>query len=244
MEINFGAALPEKERQESLAKPQGFDLESAKVAFQEHIKHVDDLVTKAKELKVKTEGNNQLAVGMVTTSKKLAKAIEQKKKEITKESSEFITGVGNFCKMFTQKLKAVEDVLSQKITEFRKIQEQKRREAESLARKETEKLQEKLNKDADKKGIEAPQVLAPIISKEAPITRTETGSSYARRFWTYKVVDGKLLPEKYFDQLWDLIRNKEIPAVNKAIMADINQGMREIPGLLIYEEEKTSFRVA
>jgi hypothetical protein len=241
--MNFAAVLDEKDR-EALVKLPGFDLESAKVAFQEHIKHVDDLVTKAKELKVETEENNQLAVGMVTTSKKLAKAIEQKKTELTKEPREFVTDVGNFCKTFTSKLKTIEDILGQKITEYRKIQEQKRREAEALARKETEKLQVKLNKNADKKGIEAPQVLAPIIPKEAPVTRTETGSAYARKVWTYQVLDLKLLPEKYFDQLWELVRNKEIPAVNKSIMADINQGMREIPGLRIYEEEKTSFRIA
>ena len=229
--MDFAAVLP-KEEQEALTKVQGFDLEKAKVAFGEYIKEVDSLVKKAEDLKIENDEQNQLAVSMGTSAKKLTKLIETKRNEIIKEPEEYVKGVRNFCKMFTEKLILIEMTLKSKITSYRIVQEQKRREAELKAQKETEKLQAKLNKDAEKKGIEAPQILAPIIPKEAPVTRTESGSASLRKTWTFELVDLDKVPREFLTLSEGKVRDS------------IRGGVREIPGIRIFEKESTSFRIA
>jgi hypothetical protein len=228
-EIDFSKALPPEERQE-LAKTQGFDLEKAKIVFGNYIKEVDDLVDKANDLTIETEEQNQLAVIMGTSAKKLAKTINQKRDEILKDPEDYVKGVRNFCRMFTEKLATIENGLKQKLTSYRIVQEQKRREAEQKAIAETERLNKKLAKDAEKKGIEAPQIMKPVLPKEQKAIRTESGVASGRKTWTFELADLGKVPREYMT----LDERK----VNDAIKA----GLRNIPGLRIYEKETTTFR--
>ncbi len=122
------------------------------------------------------------------------------------------------------------------------------REAQEHARIEAEKNQRELDaraaainaqreteaRQAAEKGEPAapmePEVIAPVVV--APVVpvqkvfRSETGSSvHLRKDWEWEVLDISLIPGKY------LIVDKI--AVNQAVKS----GIREIPGIRIYETE-------
>jgi len=233
MPTDFSKALPEEERGEVvLFKGYELDLEKAKADFGDYVEEVDSLVKKAEVLKIENEDQNQLAVAMGTSAKKLTKQIEARRNEIIKLPDNYVKGIRNFCKMFTEKLISIEMTLKDKITSYRIIQEQKRREAELKAQKETEKLQTKLDKDAAKKGIEPPQILAPILPKGAPVVRTESGSASGRKHWTWILEDQDKVSREY------------LTLDEKKVNDFVRGGGRNLPGIKIFEKETTSFRVA
>ena len=102
-----------------------------------------------------------------------------------------------------------------------------------MSREEAEKLQEKLNAEAKEKNIEAPQVAAPVMPEPEKVARSETGSAaYSRKDWTFEVQDAAQVPREYCEVSAKLIRNA------------VKAGIREIPGVRIYKENKTVLRSA
>jgi hypothetical protein len=230
MAIKFDEVLPEGER-EGLAIPQqGFDLEQAKKTFNAYIAEIDDFVKQAAELTIETDEQNSMAVGMVTTSLGLIKKIKAQKEKIIREPKNYIDSVGNFANIFIKRLEVIKTALDDRITNYKHVREQKRREAEKKAIEEAAKLQDKLEKDAKKKGIEAPQVIPPIMPKEQKVVRTESGSASSRKVWTFEVVDMAKVPRTH------------LTLDEKQVRADIDAGIREIPGIKIFEKEKNVYR--
>ncbi len=91
-------------------------------------------------------------------------------------------------------------------------------------------MQEQINREAKKKGIEAPVVTAPVMPERERVTRTETGSSYQTKRWTFEIVDQEKVPRDYL-----MVDNEKI---RKAVQG----GIRSIPGVKIFEKVVTSFR--
>lgn len=230
MGTDFSIVLAEEDR-EALVKPQRFNLEEAKKTFRAWVDQVANLLEKAIDLKVENDQQNEIAVSMGTTAKQLYKKVEAQKNELIKEPEEYVKGIRSFAKIFTEKLLQIESTLKQKITSYRVIQEQKRREASLEAKKETDRLQAKLTEEAAEKGIEAPKILDPILPKEAPVIRTETGSASGRKTWTFELIDLSKVPEEY--KILD----------EKKVRDAVRAGIRQIEGIRIYERETTTFRL-
>jgi hypothetical protein len=70
----------------------------------------------------------------------------------------------------------------------------------------------------------------PIIPKQEAVTRSETGSAYGSKHWTFKIIDASLVPREYLTISETTVRNA------------IKAGLRSIPGIEIFEEDRTSFR--
>jgi len=232
MAIDFGAAIPDELRPKSStpALYQPLDLDQAKTRFSHYIEKIDSLMETAFELSVDTESSNENAVSIGTTAKALLKKIEDQRKELISEPSEFVKSVNSFCKIFTEKLQGIEDLMKQKIAQYRAVLEQRRREAELAAKKTANDLQKKLDLEAKEKGTEPVKVEAPVIPKQETVTRSETGSAYGRKVWTFKIIDVQSVPREYL-------------VVSDSLLRDaVRAGVRNIPGVEIFEEVRTSFR--
>jgi hypothetical protein len=191
---------------------------------------VDQLVEQTQAFKIDSELTNQNAVAFLGQLKSVGKDLEKKRDQIIDEPAQFVKAVRGLVKAFTDKLDTAEKSLKEKVLSYQKVLELKRQEQEALARKETEKLQKKLDAEVKKKGLEAVELPIPIIPKVPPVTRTETGSAFTRKFWTFKLIDANLVPRKYL-----------VPSDTK-IRDAIKGGIRDIPGLEIYEEESLTVR--
>lgn len=206
-------------------------LAAVKPSFQQYVERAELMVKDAEAVVVKDDESVKFAVSLGGEAKKIVKAIEARKKEVTAEASEYVKAVGGFCKIFTDKLTLVEGGLKKKISDYQYKVELERRKQEEVARKAAEELQKKINAEAKKAGVEAPTVAAPVIPKTEGTVRTETGaSSYQVKRWVCTVTDPDAVPRGYC--------SPDQKKLNEAVRV----GIREIPGCIIEEVSETRFR--
>jgi hypothetical protein len=258
------------EAQEVVEVGQLYDLDIIRPKFDDYRKEAVRIATDAKALEVKDDESLNLAVMLGGNAKKIGKAIDAERKRIILEPSDFVKGVNGIAKMITDQLDEAERVTKQKIGTHQARIEMERRQAERKAKEATDALQKKLDdeaaatnkkaadeakakaeKEAKEKGatpeqvkaevakaedgaakiaVVAPTVVAPVIPETQRAVRTEEGSAHQRKIWTYEVLDPALVPVEY-------------KIVNEQSIRDaIKTGIREIPGVRIFEETRTVFR--
>lgn len=183
----------------------------------------------AEQLQVVDEDSQKRAIEMAGQAKGLFKRVEDMRKETVGPHNEFVKKVNGLCKTITDPLQRIEDRVKVKITQFAAKQEQKRREREAAERREREELQKKLDAEAAASNTVPVKVADPVQPK-APTQRaihTAEGSAHQRKEWRFEVEDTSKVPTQY------LIVDHA--AIRKAVAA----GVREIPGVRIYEETTT-----
>jgi hypothetical protein len=298
--MNFAAALNDETKQEIITTPV-YSLEVVKPDFQKYIVKVEEMANDAMAIEITDQDKLQFAVALGGSAKKIAKAIEAKKKEVTQEASDFVQAVGGFCDLFLDKLVAntkksntesIELLLKKKIGDYQYQVELERRKKEEAARKATEELQARLKAEADeanrksreeaarkaeeetktrlakeaaerkekesrkeaedrvarelaeiaearsnaeaeaaKHEVVAPTVLVPVFEKADSVTRSESGASaHMRKSWTFEIVDVALVPRECLKVDEQKIRDQ------------IRMGIRELPGIRIFEISQTVIR--
>lgn len=124
-------------------------------------------------------------------------------------------------KLVSGPLMKADAIIRSKVVDYRiKIEEEARKEEEKLRRK-AEAKQKKQEEKALSKGEEPPPP-PPVPTVEVP--KTTEGVTIVKT-WTYGIEDIKKVPREY------------LTLDTVAVMRDIRQGIREIPGLRIYQKE-------
>lgn len=232
-DVDFGAAMKPKKRQ--MAKfltPAGhpYDLEGVKDKILAYTQQLDAIFEQAQVHEVSDEQSLVKAVEMGTKVKDLWKKIEEVRKQEIQEPNGFVKSVNTFAKVFQDRLVNIEKMFKKKVADYQYHRELERREAERKAREEAEKLQKQLDKEAKKKGVEPVKVGEMVLPEAPKVTRTETGASHQRLHWTFEVVDAEKIPREYL-----------VPD-EKKIRQAVAMGLREIPGVKIFEKASTVFR--
>jgi hypothetical protein len=197
---------------------------------------------------VEDEQTHNEAITMAGQARKLTTAIEKKRKEIIEAPGEFVKTVNNFVKVFRDSLDEIEQKLKAGLQAHITKVQMEQRVSQELARIEAAKIQQQLNaraaalnaqreaeaRKAAQNGepavpmepeVTAPVVVAPVVPVQK-VFRSETGSSvHLRKDWVWEVLDISLIHAKY------LMVDKV--SVNQAVKS----GIREIPGIRIYETE-------
>lgn len=121
----------------------------------------------------------------------------------------------------------------------RKAREEAARKAEEEARKnaaseaEIAAAKKAAEEEAAKHNIEAPTIPDPVFQKTDTVTRTETGAAaFSRKPWKFEVENLAEVPEEYTKRVIN----------DQAIKDAIKQGVREIKGIRIYQENQINFR--
>lgn len=215
-------------------KVQGYDpldLEAAKKKFANVHKQLQEMVKQAEAVEIKDEATIKDAVAKAGQAKKLSKKIEDERKNLLLEPAAFTKSLNAFCRTFTDKLAEIETGLKRKIGLYQAKAELERRAAEKKAQEAAAKLQAELDKEADEKGVERVEVVAPVVPKHDKVARSDTGSSASiRRVMKAEIVDESLVPRDYCEPSMKLI--------NEAV----KMGIREIAGVRIFEDVQTVLR--
>lgn len=212
-------------------KTSPLDLVTAKQRFVVYVQAIDEMVGKAEIHEVTDEATSKMAVSMAADAKRLFNKIERQRKELVEQPNLFVKSINSFTKTFQEKLKKVENGLKTKVSNYQYKLELERREQEKKAKEAVEKFQKRINQEAKEKGVEAPVVPTPVIPEAKTITRTEEGASASQRaVWEFEVVNIDKIPREYL--VLDKIKVRQA----------IKMGVREIPGLRIFETMKTVLR--
>jgi hypothetical protein len=103
-------------------------------------------------------------------------------------------------------------------------------EREKREQEQIESARKAAEAEAAKHYIEAPVVITPVIPEGQGVLRTEAASAHQRKVWAFKIIEMVAVPREYL-------------AVNEQSIRDaIKMGIRNIPGIHIFEETKTVFR--
>jgi hypothetical protein len=248
----------------------GLDLNLIRPRFAEYKSEAERIVEDANSMTVQDQDSLNVAVMIGGNAKKIGKAIDAQRKAIILEPSEFVKGVNSICKMITDQLDEAERTAKGKISQYQARVEMERRERERKAREEAEALQRKLDaevaeanrkaaeearrkaeeeararkasdaeieaakkkaeEEAAKIAVIAPTVVTPVVQEAPKVTRTESGSASQRKVWTFEVQDPAQVPREY------------LMVDEKKIRDAVRMGVRDIPGVRIYEDSKTVFR--
>lgn len=194
---------------------------------------VRTVADEARELVIHDDASDLAAktlLGHVTSARKRIEALKKRWLDPLNQQVKLIRG--DFDAMAAPAAEAEQILRGKVAVYYREKQEAARREEERL-RKLAEKRQEKAIAKAEAKGEEPPLPVIPMptIAAPAKTTRTETGSAVTmRKVWKWRVVDEQQIPREYF-----VLDEKKLNAVVKA-------GLREIPGVEVYETEEVTVR--
>jgi hypothetical protein len=254
------------------------DLEEAKKTFAGYLEVIDNMLATAKDLVINNDKTNVDATILGTSAMSLHKKI-MAQKEATQsyvEAKEFVDKFEAFVIMLTEKLystskkkETIVSITKDKISQYKVVLESDRRKQQELTDKATVELQGKLDKEAEKTGTVAPKVEPQIIPKKESVVRTESGASYTKKIWTFKVNDPEWhikAIEKMMDELFKTTPDmtilyalfKDLAEVTPFLILNetklrraVNDGRKHIGSLgdegtaiHIYEKVDTSFRTA
>lgn len=208
-----------------------FDLTKIKRDFAPYLAKIEEMDATAKAFVIVTADDAGQAVAMAGQVKNLGKEIETERKMIIEKPGQFVKSVNGFVKLFSDKVNTIETILKRKIGDHSYRVETERREAEAKAQAEAKKLQEKINKAAEKKGTVPVQVVIPVTVEKPSVIRSETGaSSSIRKKWKARITD----PDKVDRVFCSPDQHKLQDAVDT--------GLREIAGCEVFEEITTVLR--
>ncbi len=188
---------------------------------------VASLQTEAKQLAITDDETNALAVELAAQCRRAWKDIEAVRKGYVDQPNTFIKAVNGVAKALQEPLKATERVFTSKHSQYQARVELERRKAELAAKEEAKRLQEQVTKEAEAAGVEPPVVVPPPPPQAPKVVRTAAGSAHQRTEWTFQVEDEALVPREY------------LVVSEKLIREAVKKGIRQIPGIRIYEEQKT-----
>ena len=206
------------------------NLDPVKRAVAEYETKLKQLEEQAKKYEVKDAETSEHIVELGARSAKLVKKLTADRKARIEKEDFFVRSVNKLYKPLTDAGARIKKICSDKFSQYQarvRLEEQKR---EKAAREAQEKLQKQLDEEAEKAGVEKVEAAPITIPKAPPITRTETGSASLRKIWTWEVVNADEVPKEYFI-LNDAMIEKQVKA-----------GMRNIPGIRIFQKESTTFR--
>lgn len=239
--IDFGAALrdptpgmppvaPDVFETPPPATRDPYDMTPVKTALSPYMEQIQTMQTEAAAVTIASDADNARAIEMGLQSKKLKDAIEKARKQFVADPGEFVKSVNTLSKSFTERLLGIETGLKRKIGEYQQRKELERRKAEEEARKQAAELQAKLDAEAKAAHVEPVKIEAPAIPKAAGPVRTAEGSSYQVSVWQFEIQAEADVPREYL-------------LVDQAkIRQAVKDGVRNIPGVRIFETSETRFR--
>lgn len=185
-----------------------------------------------------TSGNKAACSEFAVRVKKLAKNLDEKRQEFKRPYLEFERTIDGLFQPFIKTLKAIEASVGDKLTA---VLREERRLAEEAAAKAAEEARKKAIEEAKKEGLSNAQakdvgaqvasVIQSNISAAVPSgISTSAGSSKLKEKKDFEVVDQSLVPKGFL-------------MVDRAkVLAAIESGVTEIPGIKIVTINKVQFR--
>jgi len=176
---------------------------------------------KAEKAIISTDEDVEKATLFLSKVKSSFNQTENMRKVFVQPLNDHVSNINAFFKAITSPLATAERIMKDKVLQFRRIQEQARQKEQARLDEITRKKQETENKKAEKKGVEASIIIAPIVE---PVQKSVGNSSF-KKVWKFSITKQSLVPREY------LIVDESY--IRRAVSA----GVRDIPGVEIYQEE-------
>jgi len=180
----------------------------------------NDIIMQAENQQIETQNDVDDTNVIIKQISGQVKMIEEKRKTFTQPLNQSLKEINKTFKELTKPLLDVKNILSQKVMAWRRKEQEKIREEEQRIAKEEERRR-KIQEAHKAKGHE---VSEPVVMKR-PDTLKETDTTQTRKVWKFEITDPTRVPREYM-------------TINEAKIRNVvRSGIREIPGVRIYQEE-------
>jgi hypothetical protein len=181
----------------------------------------------AQMIVVKDEKTLKEATEFLGKVAKAKKQLEERRQFFVKPLNEQIRKINEFFKVRIMTLENAENIVKNEILKYREEVEKARKQQEELLKKQYEKELKK----AQKKGLPLPPPMPQItLQQQEKTVETDSAQVTARLVWDFEIVDESKIPREY------LMVNE------KAIRAAIKAGVRDIPGVRIFQKEELAVK--
>jgi len=196
-----------------------------------------ELVLQVEGLQINSHDDYESAVTFLAAIKQRLKRLEDRRKELLQPFNSAVKDANNKFKVLSEPYSKLEVSLRMVLNDYIrreekkaqiKADEERRRREEEEARKAKASAESAKNKEV----VEQPEEALPPVKVEQPDLSVRTGAGYGhtKKRWQFEVVDIEKVPKQFLDV--------NSPAVN----AEIRGGIREIPGLRIYQSSEIAIR--
>jgi hypothetical protein len=205
---------------------------------------IKEMAAKAKTIVIETDEAEAAALDDIGFPlDRLAKDIEAERKRIVEAPNAYLSKINALAGHYKDLAKSGSDAIKSAVKTYRNLKaieaQRKALEEEKAAKDAREKAlaaQEKLKKEAAEMGVDAsfdfvtPEPPKPVQPAEpAKTVRTGKGKATAAKKWVHSIIDSALVPREY------------LTVDEKAVKEAIKNGIREIPGIQIYQDEDIKF---
>lgn len=190
-----------------------------------------DLVATAEELVIIDDLAAADATSTLAFIAGVKKRIEEKRTFFVKPLNDQVKKINELFKETAAPLARADYILRGKLLAYQMDVRRKKKEEDDRLRALAEKEQKRLEKQAEKKGLPAPPpVVVPVSQAPAKTIQTGMGSATSKTVWDFDIIDEDQIPRAYL-----VVDQAKIRAVVKA-------GVREIPGVKIFQTEQLAVR--
>lgn len=175
---------------------------------------IDETLERAMLYDVCSQWSAEEAMNLIARVKGYGKRIDEIRKRLNEPYRKMVTYNNEKCRPFLENLERIEKILTSKIISWQRKHEIEQEEMQ----KDAELLKESLRLD-----------VTPYVQRDSKL-RTSEAMTYEKKQWKYEIECLAMVPINYVT-----IDEEKIEAALKA-------GVRNIPGLKIYEEKKTIIR--
>lgn len=187
------------------------------------------VVKQSNDLVITSEADLEKASYMIKSISDLKNSIDKTRKSITDPIYKSYKNANEFFNQFLNPLKQADIIVRQKASEYRTRQEQERMEKQKKLDELFRKDQERLNRKAEKLGIEAPVILAPTVQENPE----KVGATKFKKVWAFDITDISKVPVEYL--MVDLAK------VRKFMYEKTNVGETpEMSGIKFYQKDQVS----
>lgn len=192
-------------------------------SFEVPVLNVDSWADKALSLKIryasltlKTPNDCVIATEIVGQARKLRKEIQEAAKHVNKSLKEALDFNKSEEKSVTGPLEDIEKSLGEKISAFQSAAI----EAAKIEQEDASSIKELMGSEVD-----------VYVSEKPRDFEARSASTYQKESWQYSLEDFERIPRSY------------LALDESKVKAALKLGIREIPGLKIYQETKTIVRI-
>ena len=225
-------------------------LAKAKVDLSKYNDLIQDLIFVSEEIEVNNEVTVTSATDMTARVMSLLKTIDAERKRIIAPTDKFVRAINAFVLPYKKKLNAVTDELKTKIGTYDYQLELERRKEAKRLEDELAKKQAEFDRQADEAKVERiplPKQVLPV--KREPV-RSEAGSTSTKMVWTFEIEDWSKIDRCHLEAIGRIAMetkpkdSEHHPVINKVFKPMVVAGIREIPGVKIFEKPVVSVRAA
>lgn len=183
----------------------------------------------AEAIEVSDDSQEQMAIDSLSDIKKFQKQVEEARKSEVDPFNKLVKRVNDIFRPIGEGLSKSEEIIKNKIKDWRILKEKIRQAEEKKRMEEYQKKVAEEQAKAKKEEREA-EIIAPPPTVIPTTTPGIVGSASNRKVWKFEVIDEAKIPKQYFTLDETKIRTA------------VRSGVREIEGVRIYEDFEIAVR--